>query len=422
MKTIRLTKCISFLLASFLLTGCASSATTVHVDVTEGAAASQGNSLLVPAAQESIQDNQASQAARSSLESTLETPVILSLQEEDIQVVSITPAPVPAEGLETMEPVQTPAPAASPSPTPVPTETPEPTPAYTVEELDEYVDAYVNAATINLRAGPGTDYDILAEYERYDELLVTGTCEEWYRVKLDGLRGYMLMEFVTIGEVPEPTPAYTVEELDEYVDGYVSAATVNLRAGPGTDYDILAEYARYDELLVTGTSEEWYRVKLDGLRGYMLMDYVTIGTYSTPEPTETPAPTEAPESTPEPVSTPAPTTSISEADDLYLVAQVVYREGDMDSYVAVANVIYNRLQSSSFPDTIQEVIYQKNQFSTSNLKAPSSSAMAAVQQIFIDGALILPSDVMYFWVASKGTDRSGYTYYATYGNNVFFSR
>ncbi len=96
MKTIRLTKCISFLLASFLLTGCASSATTVHVDVTEGAAASQGNSLLVPSEQESIQDNQASQAARSSLESTLETPVILSLQEEDIQVVSITPAPVPA--------------------------------------------------------------------------------------------------------------------------------------------------------------------------------------------------------------------------------------------------------------------------------------------------------------------------------------
>ncbi len=77
------------------------------------------------------------------------------------------------------------------------------------------MDGYVLAATVNLRAGPGTGYDVLGEYERYDTLLVTGTCEEWYRVKLDGLRGYMLKEFVAMGDVPEPTPAYAVEELDE---------------------------------------------------------------------------------------------------------------------------------------------------------------------------------------------------------------
>ena len=220
---------------------------------------------------------------------------------------------------------------------------------------------------------------------------------------------------------PKNTPAaYTVEELDEYVDGYVNAKTINLRAGPGTGYEVLGEYERYDTLLVTGTCEEWYRVKLDGLRGYMLKEYVTIGKVKEAEPT--PAPTPTPEASIPVVETPTPSASISQADELYLVAQVVQKEGDMESYVAVANVIYNRLHSSSFPNTIQEVIYQKNQFSTSNLKTPSTAAMAAVQQIFVDGNLILPAEVMYFHAASRGTDRSGYTYYATYGGNVFFYR
>ncbi len=217
---------------------------------------------------------------------------------------------------------------------------------------------------------------------------------------------------------PSPTPAYEVEELEEYLDGYVNSKTINLRKGPGTDYEVLGEYERYDELLVTGTCEEWYRVKLDGLRGYMLMEYVTIGGTPTPTPKATDKPKAT--ATPEPVATEAPSASFSDEDVLYLAAQVVYKEGDSESYVAVANVIYNRVQSSRFPDTIYDVVYQKNQFSTDSLKSPSSAAKAAVQQIFVEKNLILPAEVLYFQAASRGTSRSGYNYYATFGGNVFF--
>lgn len=409
-------KLLGMLLCAALFTGCAAAATTANVAQEEEAvAAASVHGENIPLAKAAAEEDTAETASPTA----------------DAHVVEITLPPVtatPAFLLEAsatagqQQPDQTP--EVTPASTPAPTATPKNTPAaYTVEELEEYVDGYVLAATVNLRAGPGTSYDVLGEYERYDTLLVTGTCEEWYRVKLDGLRGYMLKEFVAMGDVPEPTPAYTVEELDEYVDGYVNAKTINLRAGPGTGYDVLGEYERYDTLLVTGKCEEWYRVKLDGLRGYMLKEYVTIGQVKEAEPT--PAPTPTPEqSIPvvEETPTTTPSTSISQADELYLAAQVVQKEGDMESYVAVANVIYNRVHSSSFPNTIEEVLYQKNQFSTSNLKAPSTAALAAVQQIFIDGNLILPAEVMYFQAASRGTDRSGYTYYGTYGGNVFFYR
>ena len=406
-------KLLGLLLCAALFTGCAAAATTANVAQEEEAvAAASVHGENIPLAKAAAEEDTAETASPTA----------------DAHVVEITLPPVTATPAFLLEASATAGqqqadqtPEVTPASTPAPTATPKNTPAaYTVEELEEYVDGYVLAATVNLRAGPGTSYEVLGEYERYDTLLVTGTCEEWYRVKLDGLRGYMLKEYVAMGDVPEPTPAYTVEELDEYVDGYVNAKTINLRAGPGTGYEVLGEYERYDTLLVTGKCEEWYRVKLDGLRGYMLKEYVTIGKVKEAE--STPAPTPTPEASIPVVETPTPSASISQADELYLVAQVVQKEGDMESYLAVANVIYNRLHSSSFPNTIQEVIYQKNQFSTSNLKTPSTAAMAAVQQIFVDGNLILPAEVMYFHAASRGTDRSGYTYYATYGGNVFFYR
>lgn len=52
--------------------------------------------------------------------------------------------------------------------------------------------------------------------------------------------------------------------------------------------------------------------------------------------------------------------------DVYLMAQIVYAESRSEPYegkVAVASVILNRLQSPSFPKSIEGVIKQKNAFS-----------------------------------------------------------
>ncbi len=53
-------------------------------------------------------------------------------------------------------------------------------------------------------------------------------------------------------------------------------------------------------------------------------------------------------------------------EELVLMANVVYREarGSFNGQVAVAEVIMNRVQSPAYPNTIQGVLSQKNQFST----------------------------------------------------------
>lgn len=236
---------------------------------------------------------------------------------------------------------------------------------------------------------------------------------------------------------PEPaetkSPEYTVKDMDPQ-KGYVYANSVNLRSGPGTDYDIIKEYKQYRELTVTGSSGEWYRVKVGSREGFMLMEYVKLGDVpkttpkptitpkptATPEPSNTPEPTPIPSVTPEPTQAPVsdmPSSGSYTSDELYLLAQLVYKEGDSSSYAAVANVILNRINSSKFPNTVEGVVYQKNQFSTSGLKTPSSAAKEAVTAVFVNGNTVLPSNVLYFRTSSSW---SGHELYGKIGGNYFY--
>lgn len=44
----------------------------------------------------------------------------------------------------------------------------------------------------------------------------------------------------------------------------VTGSVVNLRAGPGTEYEVLGNVVTGDSLRVTGGLEDWYRVYLPG--------------------------------------------------------------------------------------------------------------------------------------------------------------
>ncbi len=238
----------------------------------------------------------------------------------------------------------------------------------------------------------------------------------------------------TPSATPSPTPSYTVSKVDSTA-AYVNAKTINLRSGPGTDYEVLGEYARYDTLNVTGKTGEWYRVKIEGETGFMLKAYVTIGIYATPSPT--PKATPKATATPKPSASPSPTATAVFASvgnysesELLTLARLVHEEAygtSLEAQMAVANVILNRINSSKFPNTVDGVVYQSGQFSPAQDSgfesvAPSSRSVEAVTEIFVNGNLILPANILYFRAASLGTSRSGYTYYATYGGNAFFSK
>ncbi|MFJ7830308.1 cell wall hydrolase [Peribacillus sp. NPDC097197] len=88
--------------------------------------------------------------------------------------------------------------------------------------------------------------------------------------------------------------------------------------------------------------------------------------------------------------------------DKELLARLVHAEAKGEPYrgkVEVAGVVLNRLDSDEFPETVREVIYQKNQFSpvddgSINKPAGEDAVRAVNEAIAIHG---YTNDALYFW-------------------------
>ena len=84
------------------------------------------------------------------------------------------------------------------------------------------------------------------------------------------------------------------------------------------------------------------------------------------QPTETPWPTAEPQPTPEPTYTSMIHSCDWDGEDERMLAKIAMAEAEGESVegkALVILVVLNRVWSDEFPDSIEEVIFQKNQFS-----------------------------------------------------------
>lgn len=179
----------------------------------------------------------------------------------------------------------------------------------------------------------------------------------------------------------------------------------------------------------------------------------TAKTTSTPKPTSKPTstpkatPTSAPETTfvitPAPTATPAPTPSATptqtsaqeppnvsgaySGEDVLLAARVAYFESGRseEGYRAVVCVILNRVESSKWPNSVYDVVFQKSQFSVVGrsdflTKTIPDSVIGYANDVLNNGNRLLPSHVMSFRSATTEKVWGSRTYYGTYGGNDFY--
>ena len=107
-------------------------------------------------------------------------------------------------------------------------------------------------------------------------------------------------ETTTVQEpVTEQTPAPTYTAITE--KQIYALQTINIRKGPGTDFDILGVLAANEGITAKGTSGEWYAVTYYGGTGYILAsltsDTPPLTSQATTAAPETETPVEQPEET-----------------------------------------------------------------------------------------------------------------------------
>lgn len=203
---------------------------------------------------------------------------------------------------------------------------------------------------------------------------------------------------------PSPEPTYPMKTFKYKPEGYVIGHSVNLREGPGTEYETTRKLAGNTTVNLIAESGEWYYVTVNGEEGFVNKEFIVIGS------TETSAPKYSDE-------------------EVYMAAQMIYLEakgGTYEEYLAIANVLVNRIESRRFPNSVEKNIFSPGQFSVADdrdwflSRKPDRASRRAAQSVLNDGKRVLDEGVMYF--RSKRLDESWgrRIFYKTIGNHCFF--
>ena len=123
------------------------------------------------------------------------------------------------------------------------------------------------AGGVNVRTGPGTNYDRIGGFDYGQTVTVTGSSGGWYIVDFNGRTGYVSAEYITLrsdGDFSQTTA--TVK----------SAIGLNVRSGPGTGYGVVFTLENNTVVTVTDKEGDWYKISYNGRTGYVSGDYLEL--------------------------------------------------------------------------------------------------------------------------------------------------
>ena len=161
-------------------------------------------------------------------------------------------------------------------------------------------------ATAPLLATPSTSAAVLYQVPHGAQVTVLSNDGSWCQVEVAGVRGYLLTSQLDFGATGETLPDVTDGPQAEGITAIVNsdASTLNLREGPSTSYDIIAEIPKGTYITVTVYGDTWCLVSWGSLNGYVMTQYLLFPEEETPTPTpeesETPTPTPSDDPTPTP--------------------------------------------------------------------------------------------------------------------------
>lgn len=132
----------------------------------------------------------------------------------------------------------------------------------------------VTSDTADVYAGPGTNYTKIGYYLRGDSItvfeIITMSGILWGRTE----KGWISMTDTVSGEIP-PTQTQPAESFDSRM-GITTGDFVNLRKGPGLQYDTCGNLRIHTRLQILEVDGNWGRTP----QGWIFLDYVYIdGTY-----------------------------------------------------------------------------------------------------------------------------------------------
>lgn len=152
-------------------------------------------------------------------------------------------------------------------------------------------------ATVNVRSGPGTQYDIIGQLNSSNEVQITGRSDDesnWLRIGFEGREGWVAYFTVSVigntellpivsprggQEIPLVQATSVPANLRAISSIFVTTyRIVNIRSGPGTEYLSIGSLQPGSSTDVTGRSgdNEWLRVRYLDMEGWVAYFVVSL--------------------------------------------------------------------------------------------------------------------------------------------------
>lgn len=146
-----------------------------------------------------------------------------------------------------------------------------------------YEEFVVTADSLNVRSGPGTGYSIIGSVKKGQKFVpfeaeYNGT---WGKIKLpNGKKGWICMKYMkSMDNCTEENNSSTSQSKEESFEGKVTASSLRVRYGAGTNYSVKSSLPKGTKVDVIFETKGWYYIEYGKAgrydHGYVAKDYVS---------------------------------------------------------------------------------------------------------------------------------------------------
>ena len=122
----------------------------------------------------------------------------------------------------------------------------------------------VTALSVNVRENPNMDAAVVAVLDQGQQTVVLSQEGDWYRVSCDGVTGFVSVDYMSLEQEGQAQLGY----------GLIKCAAANIRSSADTESEPIASLEEEEVVTITGVTDGWYQVDVNGSTGYVRSDLV----------------------------------------------------------------------------------------------------------------------------------------------------
>lgn len=123
---------------------------------------------------------------------------------------------------------------------------------------------YVNASSLNVRSGPGTNHAVLGSLSHGAVVQITGQSGSWYQIQYKNQQAYVHGDYISSSPTNKSGTTYTV-----------NASALNVRTEPNTTSSIIGVLPNGQKVDIQSEQNGWYVISFNGKTGFIKKDFVS---------------------------------------------------------------------------------------------------------------------------------------------------